>query len=251
MTSAAWRSVRQEVDLPASTAVWVLTAHVLTILSPVVVIWALLSHPAVVADRVAEPWLLYVGACVLVVASVAESAQNTLDRWYLLGTPPSLLDLVFNSLVVTFLALTVVAVWGYSWAVPGLLAVVAFVALYLLGGPTQVVQAVAGLGSALALYSAFRDPVVFLSLVAVFLTLFCLDVLLRTRQQAMHGFVTLVNVIGLLAIASAIRGAAAGTPWSWSVTVAVGALAVVVPVALRPRLLALPATPRRAPLNVP
>ena len=82
------------------------------------------------------------GASMLVVASVAESAQNTLDRWYLTAVPRTLLDAVFSTLVIAYLAVTVVAVWGWAWALPAALAVMAFLALYLLGWPVEPVQAV-------------------------------------------------------------------------------------------------------------
>jgi hypothetical protein len=250
MSQVPWRAMREEIDLPARTAIWVLTAHVLTILSPLVVVWVLVQHGDDVARRVSQPWALYAGACVLVSASVAESAQNTLDKWYLLGTPPSLLDCVFSTLVVLSLVLNVVGVWGLGWAVPAVVATIAFLALYLTGGPTHVVQALVGLTSAWALFRAFGDPVVFLSLVTVFLTLFFLHILVRTRQQAMHGFVTLVNAVGLMTTAAAIAGAATGSPWSWGAVLVVAAVTVGGALAARGRLLALPPTPHRAAVDV-
>lgn len=244
--SAPWRAMREEIDLPAGTAVWVLTAHVLTILSPLAVIAVVALEWETVAARTEVPWLLYAGASMLVVASVAESAQNTLDRWYLTGVPRTLLDAVFSTLVVGYLVVTVVAVWGWVWLLPAVATVVVFLALYLLGGPVEPVQTVAGIASVVALWAAFDDPVVVLSLVAVFLTVFFLDILLRTHQQAMHGFVTVVNVVGLVALVLAVSDAARGTSWAWWQVILLGAVTIGVVVALRPRLLRLPATPRRA-----
>lgn len=247
-TAAPWRAMRAEIDLPARTAVWVLTAHVLTILAPLLVIAVVAAEWETVAARTEVPWLLYAGASMLVVASVAESAQNTLDRWYLTAVPRTLLDAVFSTLVIAYLVATVVAVWGWDWLLPGVVVLVAFIVLYLLGGPIEPVQTVAGVASVTALWRAFDDPVVVLSLLAVFLTVFFLDILLRTLQQAMHGFVTLVNAVGLLGVVLAVRDAADGTAWAWWQVILLSVLTIASVLALRPRLLRLPATPRRAQL---
>jgi hypothetical protein len=62
----------------------------------------------------------------------------------------------------------------------------------------------------------------------------------------MHGFVTVVNVVGLVALVLAVSDAAHGTSWAWWQVILLGAVTIAVVVALRPRLLRLPATPRRA-----
>jgi uncharacterized membrane protein YqgA involved in biofilm formation len=249
-TTAPWRAMRAEIDLPARTATWVLTAHVLTILAPLAVIAVVALEWETVAARTEVPWLFYAGASMLVVASVAESAQNTLDRWYLTAVPRTLLDAVFSTLVICYLAATVVAAWGWDWLLPAVVVVLAFLAIYLLGGPIEPVQTVAGVASVVALWRAFDDPVVLLSLLAVFLTVFFLDILLRTHQQAMHGFVTLVNAVGLIAVVLAISDAAHGTAWAWWQVIVLAGLTVGTVLALRRRLLRLPATPRRTSVPV-
>ena len=242
-----WRSVRREVDLPGATAVWVLTAHVLTIASPALLVAAVSAHRAYLETVLDRPDLLIWSALAFVVASVCESAQNTLDRWYLTGTPPSLLDWLFNTLVVAGLGLQVLAVAGdreWVWGVV-ILGVLVFADFYLIGLPTAPVQAIMGLASAVLLFRALDQPVVFASLVSVFFTLFFLDVLVRTRQQVMHGFTTIVNVTGVVATALAIGWAAtgqAGVGWLGLIVVSVALVGLAL--VLRPRLLRLPATPR-------
>ncbi len=76
-----------------------------------------------------------------------------------------------------------------------------------------------GLASAVLLYRALEQPVVFITLVTVFFTLFFLDVLLRTRQQVMHGFTSLVNAFSVAAVAARSTGPPRATPdgrGSWS-----------------------------------
>jgi len=245
-----WRRVACEIDLPLPTAVWVLTAHVLTILVPLVLVMAVASNIEYLNTVLDQPELLYVAAGLFVVASVCESAQNTLDRWYLTGTPPSLLDLLFNSMIVLALAFQVLAAVGdLAWVWPvALIGALLYPVAYLMGWPTPPVQAVLGLSAAVLLYFAFEEPVVFITLVTVFFTLFFLDVLLRTGQQVMHGFTTLVNAFSVAAVAAAIYWAAEGDGgWSWGFVIGITVALVALAFGLRPRLLKLPPTPRRKP----
>lgn len=246
-----WQRVAREIDLPFPTAVWVLTAHVLTILVPLVLVMAVASNIAYLDTVLDQPELLYVAAGLFVVASVCESAQNTLDRWYLTGTPPSLLDLLFNSMIVLALAFQVLAVVGdTAWVWPvAIIGALLYPVAYLMGWPTPPVQAVLGLAAAVLLYEAFEEPVVFITLVTVFFTLFFLDVLLRTKQQVMHGFTTLVNAFSVAAVAAAIYWAAEGdSGWSWPVVIGITVGLIALAFALRPMLLRLPPTPRRKPV---
>jgi hypothetical protein len=249
--SKPWQRVAREIDLPVPTAVWVLTAHLLTILVPLVLVMAVASNIDYLDTVLDQPELLYVAAGLFIVASVSESAQNTLDRWYLTGTPPSMLDLIFNSLIVLALALQILAVVGdTTWVWPvALIGALLFPVAYLMGWPTPPIQGVMGLASAVLLYRALEQPVVFITLVTVFFTLFFLDVLLRTSQQVMHGFTTLVNAFSVASVAAAIYWTAAGdVGWSWLTVIAITVVLVGVAFALRPWLLRLPPTPRRKPV---
>jgi hypothetical protein len=248
-----WQRIRSEIDLPAATAWWVLTAHVLTILSPLVLIGYVAENAAELDSLLERPWLLIASAVILIVASVAESAQNTLDRWYLTGVPPSLLDFVFTTLVGAALACQTLAVYGdtgWMWAVMwGLVALLA--AAYLLGVAVQPFQALLGVTGAGAVYAATGDPIVWATLLTVFATVFFLSILLATRQQVMHGFTTLVNAASIVFIVVALRGGITGDTVSW-LQVGGPSLAVVgVLLVARPRLLRLPPTPRRDEQRLP
>lgn len=245
-----WQRVAREIDLPFPTAVWVLTAHVLTILVPLVLVMAVASNIGYLSEVMDRPRLLYVAAGLFVVASVCESAQNTLDRWYLTGVPPSLLDLLFNSMIVLALGFQVLAVVGdTTWVWPVvLIGALAYPLAYLMGWLTSPVQAVFGLAAAVLLYRALGEPVVFITLVTVFFTLFFLDVLLRTQQQVMHGFTTLVNAFSVAAVSAAIYwGAENAQGWSIITVAVITVVLVGVAFLARPWLLRLPPTPRRKP----
>jgi len=243
-----WQRVALEVDLPPRTAAWVLIAHVLTILAPILLIVSVSDHVDYLETVLDRPTLLYVTAGLFIVASVAESAQNTLDRWYLTAVPPTLLDLIFASCVIFGIAFQVLAVAGdVAWIWPAVLAVAGlFPVVYLMGWPTPPFQAVLGVASAVLLYRALDQPIVIFSLITVFFTLYFLDILLKTRQQVMHGFTTFVNAFSVVAIFAAISWAASNEDgWSWPVVVVLAIVLIGGAFAIRPALLRLPATPRR------
>lgn len=241
------RRIGKEIDLPWPTAVWVLTVHILTILSPILVIVVVSANRAYLDGVLDRPELLYVSAVLLIVASVCESAQNTLDRWYLIGTPPTLLDFLFQSLVMLALAVNIIAVEGdraWVWWL-ALAGAAAFSLAYLMGWPTPPLQTVLGVASAYLLYRALDQPVVILGLITVYLTLYFLHILLRTQQQVMHGFVTGINAVGLMATVIAIRWSANGEGMSWPLVIAIALIVVGATMSLRPALLRLSPTPHK------
>ncbi len=126
---------------------------------------------------------------------------------------------------------------------PALVSVVALPLLYGRGQAQFVPLAVVGLTAVASAYRSFADPVVVLQLVLSPLTMLFFASLLRTGNQALHGFTTLFASSGVLFLAAGIHGAATDQPLSW---VAVGLIALVTGVAmvvLKPLLARLPATP--------
>ena len=241
--------IGREIDLPVPTAVWVLGVHLLTILAPILVIVVVADHRTHLDATLDHPALLYVYAVLLIVASAIESAQNTADRWYLYGVPPTLLDLLFNSLVALALAVSVLAVHGdHGWLWFVVLAVwVCYPIGYVLGVSwlRDGAQAVVGLASVVVLYAALREPVAFLALPTVFLTLYFLDLLVRTRQQVFHGCTTGINAVGLLATVAAIAWSGTSSGWGWGVVIGVAVVVVGAALLVRPVLLKAPPTPRK------
>jgi hypothetical protein len=246
MNEKPYQLIRREIDLPPLTAIWVLTAHLLTILSPLVMIAAIINHADYLQTVMYSPLLLLWAAGLFVAASIFETAQNTFDRWYLTGAPPALCDLLFNSLLVAALGLSALAYAGdivWLWWLM-IAAMVFFPLAYLLALPTPPFLAITGLAAALAGYRALQDPVIFFSLLSTFLTLFFLSILIKTRNQVMHGFTTIVNAVGLMATPLAIHQAATQTQASWLLVVVVSVLVIAVCLLLRKSLLRLSATPR-------
>lgn len=234
------------VDLPRGTASWVLSAHGLTVVSPLVLIWATWAFADALAQTTFAPGLFYLSALLLMVGSAIECAQNHRDDWYLTNNDRTVLDGIFNSCIVASLAVTSLACQGqHLWLWPlCIAAAVAYPVMYLKDWPKEIIQGLLGLVSTVCLYLSFRDPVVLLPLLTVFLTLYFLDILLKTRAQSMHGFTTIVNAVGLMAIPWAMYAAKLGTPASWTLIFGTCILVVGLAMVTRPRLLKLLATER-------
>lgn len=244
--SKPWQNMASEIDLPRPVALWVITAHILTIIAPVIALAAVAQYERELQNLLYSPKLLSIGLFVLIIASVCESAQNTLDRWYLTEDRPTLLDCAFNTLVVVFMCLTSIACRGdLPWVAPVAIVLAAYYPVaYALGWPREPGQAGSGLLMTALLFERFGDPVVFLQLLTVFLTLYFFHLLLKTHAQSLHGFTTLINGVGLMAIPVAIHNYATNTiiPWPGVALIAIATAAICA--ALYPKLAALPATPR-------
>ncbi|MXZ27368.1 MAG: hypothetical protein F4222_08015 [Gammaproteobacteria bacterium] len=244
--------LKAQIDLPTPVAVWVFAAHAIALLSPLVLLWAVYANWDYVAFRANAPGFFFVAVAFMMASGAFEFAQNTADRWYLLPgmgstTHPALADFLFymcNAL--SMLALITAFVGGVWWllALCVLMAGV-FAFLYLTGRPPFTAFGVLGFLSTLALYFTFDNPIVFLQLVTGQLTLYFFALLLKTRAQSLHGCVALVSTSGLWVIAWAIYSGARGRPQSWVLLVVLAVAAVVLALALKPRLEKLKATPRR------
>jgi hypothetical protein len=244
--------ISDDVDLPLPVAIWVLGAHLYALLLPLVLITAVSHHWAELDALLAYPQLLYAAAGVMMAGSAFEIAQNTIDRWYLTkettsATGTGFCDLLFYACIVVSQALIAIACMGDQlWVIllAGVLTAI-FPWLYLRQVAQFLPMSVLGLLATVAAYVQLGEPVIFLQLLLVPLTLFLFAALLKTHNQVLHGFTTIAASSGLLFLVWGIHASAADTARGWLgvvVTVAVTGLAVI---ALRPWLYALPATPRR------
>ena len=105
---------------------------------------------------------------------------------------------------------------------------------------------VLGLLAAVAAYMQLGEPVIFLQLLLVPLTLYFFGGLLQTGNQVLHGFTTATASSGVLFLVWGIHSAAAGgNAPGWFGVLATVAIVAVTALALRSWLHTLPATPRR------
>ena len=244
--------LRAQIGLPAPVAAWVLAAHAIALLTPLLLLWAVYANWDHVAEQASEPALFYVAVALMMSSAAFEIAQNTADRWYLergMGstTGRGLADFLFYLFSCSGMVALIAACMGDAWwlVTVSLAMAGAFVFLYLTGRPPFAALGVLGLISTLVLFLTFGSPVVFLQPVAGQLTLYFFTLLLKTRAQSLHGCVALASVSGLWAVVWAIYGSARGAPGSWMFVVGFAVAVGIAALALKPRLEKLTATPRR------
>jgi len=243
----------KDIDLPWSTAIWVLSAHLYALLVPLLLIIAVTHHWAQLRVLTAYPELFYVAAGFMMAGSAFEIAQNAIDRWYLTPEVGSangtgFCDMLFYACIVASQGLVAVACMGDRIWVP--LLAIAMTALFPFLYQRQFVQslplAVLGLLAAAAAWVQLGEPVVLLQLLLAPLTLYFFSGLLQTRNQALHGFTTLVASSGVLFLAWGIHAGATGASPGWVGVIASAVVVAVAALVLRPWLYGLPPTPRRA-----
>ena len=243
--------MRAQIELPAPVAVWVLAAHAIALLTPLLLLWAVHANWGYVASQAAEPGIFYVAVALMVAGAAFEIGQNTADRWYLekgMGSTDStaVADFLFYLCNCLGTLALIAGCMGDLWWLMGVSVTVAgaFVFLYLTGREPFMALGILGLISTTTLYLTFGNPIVFLQIVAGQLTLYFFTLLLKTRAQSLHGCVALVSTSGIWTVAWAIFSGAAGKPQTWLFVVLFGAAVALLALALKPRLEQLAATPR-------
>ncbi|HEB28982.1 MAG TPA: hypothetical protein ENI05_14720 [Porticoccus sp.] len=241
-----WQKIAAEIDLPKGTATWVLGSHLFTLLSPLFLIAAVHHYWDYLQQVLYAPALLYYSAIVMMVGSAFEVADNTFDRWYLTGLPPSFCDWLFSSCICLSIALNITAYVGqYTWIVmAAFFAAIAFSIMYLMDWPKESMRGSLGVVSSFSLYWAVGDPVAFFPFVSAFLTVYFFGILQSTHAQSMHGFTTIVNAFGMLCTPWAFYNASKGEPASLMMVMTVATVIVVIALLIKPRLLRLSPTLR-------
>ena len=247
----ALRELAAEVELSGPLAVWVLLAHLYATLLPLSLCFVVHAQADYLAQVTDFPVLFYVAAALLSAGSAFEVAQNAQDHWYLTPETGSakgsgFCDFLFHWFITAGQAAIAVAIAGrLLWVdVIAAAAVLALPLCYFTRVAVFAPLAVSGLLVAALALRAFGDPVILLQFVATGLTMYCFAGLLRTGNQALHGFTTAAAASGLLFLLWAMANGAAGTRVGWPVVLGVATVAGILAALTWPLLLRLPATPR-------
>ena len=211
------------IDLPATTAFWVLSAHAFALTAPLVLAQRVVAHAELIAAFSAVPFLWIIAAALFALAAGFEIAQNWRDRWYLTedcgsAERPAALDLLFYACAgLGHVALTAALMGVTHWGViAGGLGVAFFVVQYFRDREPFLGLFVCGLASTTALFVAVGDPIVWLALGAGPLTLYCYRLLLRTGAQSLHAMTAAASSTGLWLIIAVLERSAAGTSPDWT-----------------------------------
>jgi hypothetical protein len=256
MTKSAYRPidyVLANIEIRGPVAVWVLGAHFYAIVVPIVLCVVTSHHWEFLSQATHKPFLFYVAAVILAAGSVFEVAQNTIDKWYLTPATASangvgLCDLLFYWFVTAGQGVMAIAIAGDAWWVNAIVlaAVLIFPVCYLTQTAQFAPMGIVGLLVAVTGYQAFGDPIIYLSVFLAGVTMYFFSLLLKTGAQSLHGLTTATASSGLWFFVWALHSAAAGTPNSWWVAVAILIVTIVVLGTLWPVLTRLSPSPRVA-----
>jgi hypothetical protein len=245
-------SGQPRVDLPTPTAIWVLGAHLFTLLAPVLLIAVADSARGPLAEMGISAELLMVAAVLLIAGSAFEIGQNTVDNWYFTGVYPARWDFLFQLCITAGSLSIALAAWhnhGWAWLAAGAL-LLAVPLLYLRRGEAWTAVGIAGLLSVLALYETLGTPVVFLQvIIAGTSNAYFLALITSTHAQSLHGALAFANGAGFLAIPWALLAATDTGGPGWSFVIAIAMILVVCGLVFNPILGKLGATPHRGTLS--
>ena len=214
--------------LPAGTAIWVLGAHLVAALCPLLMLAVVQQNMAYLETVMHIPTLLYLAALMMMLGGAFEIAQNSFEHhWYNTGEKPGYFDTVFGTMACLAMATMIVACFGrHPWVLAlSYFTAAAYPILHRHDFGRDMARAALGIGLVIAMYYSLGDPVVFLSFNTVFLTIYFYELLQKTRAQFFHGFVAVTSAVGMLTIPVAIYNGANGLSVdAWQVFVLTGLL---------------------------
>ena len=246
MSKSLAQQLREEFDLAAPVATWVVLTHIFVLATPLVLMWAIYKYADVMPLQMTSPSLVLLASAVYIGATAFEVAQNSADRWYLTEATRSVADLFFNSfMTVSFCMYTI----GFSSTLWMTVIVVFLTILY----PIAYIKdhpsfrGINGIVVVIACYSLYRvtgDPMAFLFMLGNALGVYCIVFLMKRRAQWIHGFAAFIFGLGFLAWPIAIVNAANGTQISWVFAAAIVTVTGLIAAAITPLMSKARETPR-------
>jgi hypothetical protein len=238
--------LREEFDLAAPVATWVVLTHIFVLATPLALMWAVFEYSAQMPTPMASPALVLIAAAVYIGATAFEVAQNSADRWYLTEATRSVADLFFNSFMTVAFCLFTIGFSSTVWMTAvAVILTIAYPIAYIKDHPSF--RAINGIVVVVACYSLYRvtaDPMAFLFMLGNALGVYCILFLMKRRAQWIHGFAALIFGLGFLTWPIAIVNAANGTPISWALAATIVGVTVVIAAAITPFMSKAKETPR-------
>jgi hypothetical protein len=247
MSEAFRDQLRQEFDLPAPIAIWVVLTHFFVLACPLAVIWAVDVYSSMLPNAIAHPTLIKLASAIYIGATAFEVAQNSADRWYLTEATRSVADLFFNSFMTLAFAMYAIGFYANVWMTGAVIVLTLLYPIaYINNHPAHrgINGIVVFLGT-LSIYLVTKDPVVFLFLTVNALAVYLIVLLTKRHAQWLHGWAAFFFGLAFLAWPLAIMNAANGTAASWTFVIAVSVVIAVLAAAVTPLINKMAATPRR------
>lgn len=228
------QQLREEFDLSAPLAVWVVLTHIFVLATPLILIWAVYAY----ADQLAinNPVLVLVATAVYIGATAFEVAQNSADRWYLTEATRSVADLFFNAFMTVAFCMYTIGFNGNIWMnTAAIILTLIYPIAYIKDHPSfRGINGIVVLLACFSLYNVTEDPAVFLFMLGNALGVYCIIFLIKRRAQWIHGFAAFIFGLGFLAWPWAVINGAQGTQISWGLMTAIVIGCTLVAAAITP-----------------
>ena len=238
------QQLREEFDLSAPLAAWVVFTHFFVLACPLVLIWAVYAYgrelPITSAVMVLVATAVYIGA------TAFEVAQNSADRWYLTEATRSVADLFFNAFMTLAFCLYTIGFDGNTLMnATAIILTIAFPIAYIKDHPSfRGINGIVVLLACFSLYRVTEDPAVFLFMLGNALGVYCIIFLMKRRAQWIHGFAAFIFGLGFLAWPWAVVNAAGSAQISWGLTAGIVVGCALIAAAITPLMSKAKETPR-------
>jgi len=227
------QQLRQEFDLTAPMATWIVITHIFVLACPLALMWAVGAYGDSLSGLFAYPILVQLASAVYIGSTAFEVAQNSADRWYLTEATRSVADLAFNAFMTVAFCMYTIGFLGLGWvALVAIALTLVFPFAYIANHPShRGLSGTVVLIATIGLYWTTRDPAAFLFMVGNGLGVFFITIMVKRLAQWMHGFGAFFFGLGFLSWPWVLINTVNGTPLSWSafagIVVAIGILIAV------------------------
>jgi hypothetical protein len=162
------------------------------------------KHSGFLSETIDRPDFLYYASGCLILGSLFEIIQNTKDRWYITaetasGKESGLFDGLFTFFILTGQALILIALMGNAnWILwTAMLATLMTPIFYIKEQFVFLPTSIIGLLNVIIGFYIFSDPIIFLQLATVMMTLYFFNLLIRTKAQLFHGLTAISASSGI------------------------------------------------------
>ena len=180
------------------------------------------KHSGFLSETIHRPDFLYYASGCLIVGSLFEIIQNTKDRWYITaetasGKESGLFDGLFTFFILTGQTFILIAFMGNAnWILwTAVLSILTTPIFYIKEQFVFLPTSIIGLLNIIIGFYIFSDPIIFLQLATVVMTLYFFNLLIRTKAQSFHGLTALSASSGIWFLVLSVDNAAQGQLSSW------------------------------------
>jgi len=173
------------------------------------------KHSGFLNEKIHQPDFLYYASGCLILGSIFEIIQNSKDRWYITaetasGKESGLFDGLFTFFILTGQAFILIALMGNAnWILwTAVLAILTTPIFYIKEQFVFLPTSIVGLLNVIIGFYIFSDPIIFLQLATVVMTLYFFNLLIRTKAQLFHGLTAVSASSGIWFLILSVDNAA-------------------------------------------